>query len=84
MHICKYLSAENKCTKCIYIQSIYIVNELFFANFRFYPMGILWVCYGYPMVRVADCLLNGSYKDAMSMRTDSIQFQNHGIYTKYI
>ncbi len=28
----------------------YIVKVPFCANLAFYPMGILWVWYGYPMV----------------------------------
>ena len=32
----------------------YIVKEAFCAILGFYPMGILWVCYGYVMVNHAE------------------------------
>ena len=33
-----------------YIYYVYIVYAMFCAKKRKYPMGILWVWYGYPMV----------------------------------
>ena len=38
-------------SKSIYILCIYIENVMKCAKWSKYPMGILWVCYGYPMVK---------------------------------
>ena len=36
----------------VYNTTYYIVKACFFAKRPKYPMGILWLWYGYPMVRV--------------------------------
>ena len=43
-----------KATKSIYILRIYIVKGTKMTKNRVYHMGILWVWYGYPMVREAE------------------------------
>lgn len=37
--------------KYIYTMYIYSICTIF-AIYSVYPMGILWVCYGYPMVKI--------------------------------
>ena len=37
----------------------YIVQSRFLSFSRKYPMGILWVRYGYPMVRGGNSQVNG-------------------------
>ena len=44
-----------------YIYTMYIYSKSTkFAFFVLYPMGILWVWYGYPMVQSRWRLVNGS------------------------
>ena len=45
---------SRKATKSIYILCIYIVKGTKMTKNRVYHMGILWVWYGYPMVREAE------------------------------
>ena len=49
-----YANIKNM-SKSIYIRSIYIENVTKSAKLTKYPMGILWVCYGYPMGKEGSC-----------------------------
>ena len=58
-----YANIKNT-SKSIYILRIYIENVIKNAKRSKYPMGILWVCYGYPMAQsggwqVVEELLSG-------------------------
>ena len=43
---------KKESTKSVYILCIYTYKVYFCAFYIIYHMGILWVLYGYPMVRI--------------------------------
>ena len=51
---------EGKSTKSVYILRIYTGIVCFVQKMAIYHMGIIWICYGYPVVMEAEWKLNGS------------------------
>ena len=61
-------------TIIVYILRIYTEDVQFFLMFWRYPMVILWLCYGYPMVRDADWPVIASVLPLCRFNEDVVKF----------